>query len=164
MRQNCRKQLYVRNLPVDIMDFNIVTNSIGFGKNDGQPGNEIPKHSLHRQADTNPSHTDAGNQCGNVDSDVMHRHEQRERKNDEIDQPQNQHPHRRLHVSPFKGSFDHAANPARRQKTDQQNDNRPDDIDAFLGNENFNKIDHALARSRINSCADSRCCCHKPES
>src|ERR1700674_4127170 len=105
LRQSRREKLDREHLPMNVEQLDILSNSIRFGKNDRQSGNDIREYAMKRKAHAHASDANRGNQRRDLETKLVERHQQREHKHENSGCSDDQQAHRRLFHPSFEASI-----------------------------------------------------------
>ena len=98
VKQGGGEQLDGGDLAMSPQHLDVFAHSKRFGEDNRQPRDDVRKHALHGQANTEAGHTDTGNQRGHVHAGRAGCDHQRKNNHQQAQEPHDQHAHRRLQL------------------------------------------------------------------
>src|SRR5216684_1879905 len=123
LRQSRREKLDREHLPMNAKQLDILSNSIRFGKNDRQSGDDVCKYAMKSKSHAHASDANRCNQRRDLETKLVERHQKREHKDENSDCSDDQQAHRRLLHPSFEASIGEVPDPAGQENADYYNDN-----------------------------------------
>lgn len=122
--ENGREQFDGFHPTLDADHGDVFAHAKRFGENNGEPGDQIAEHSLHRQRHAGAGDAETGDQWQEFHAELIQRHEQKYAEDEDPDHAQQQQSHRRLQVQLVKRMLHQAADPAGDKETDSEDNQR----------------------------------------